>query len=146
MASKREHRPPPSTVPTRPGPLVLAPLRDLVRQAALAYPGLAGQQEEPPPSSGSVFKPDQHLGHLLVPPHENRGGAAAMTQVATALGVHRPKRSHHSLMVLVSPLGLGASDGEVGFPLGVPTELSLDRHDAPIAVKPLFGPPFPCRS
>jgi len=52
-----------------------------------------------------------------------------MTQVATALGVHRPKRSHHSLMVLASPLGLGASDGEVGTPvLGGPSDLSLDRH------------------
>jgi hypothetical protein len=52
-----------------------------------------------------------------------------MTQVATALGVHGPKRSHYSLLVLASPLGLGAGDGGVGTPgLGVPIDLSLDSH------------------
>ena len=129
MASKREHRPPPSTVPTHPGPSFSRRCGDLIRQAALPDTGFAGHQEEPPPSSGSVVKSDQHLGHLLVPPHENRSGVAAMTQVATALGVHRAKRSHHSLMVLASPLGLGASDGAVGIRvLGVLIDLSLDRH------------------
>jgi hypothetical protein len=78
----------PATAPHDPDPPLLGSSRQLVRQTALADPGLATKEEEPTAPTRRVVEPGQQLAQLAVSPDEDITGRTGCDVARTH--VHRP--------------------------------------------------------